>query len=223
MSASTMSLKLLIDSKHNKVVLAEAGKDFVDFLLNLLSFPLGTVIQLLTKPAMTGCVANLYESLEKLDESYLQPNQNKDSILNPTITTQVTHPNFLLPDTSRKPEDQKSQGYSNCYLNEEVKFAGTNVSTSTDTVTSYQGGYVKGLVTYTVTDDLSVSPMLMVSVVCLLNKFNIKDFGVLEEKVVEFGIDEGLELLKSSLSSKDALTAVFLPKLTQGRDGPPVL
>ncbi|KAJ6311671.1 hypothetical protein OIU77_013431 [Salix suchowensis] len=156
-------------------------------------------------------------------ESYMQPNQNKDSILNPTITTQVTHPNFLLPDTSRKPEDQKylyycsrnpgsvshtrnsvcspcrSQGYSNCYLNEEVKFAVTNVSSSTDTAASDQGGYVKGLVTYTVTDDLSLSPMSMVSVVCLLNKFNVKDFGVLEEKVVEFGIDEVLLVLISVL------------------------
>ncbi|KAG5237633.1 DUF674 domain-containing protein [Salix suchowensis] len=246
MSASTMSLKLLIDSKHNKVVFAEAGKDFVDFLLNLLSLPLGTVIQLLTKPAMTGCIANLYGSLEKLDESYMQPNQNKVSILNPTITTQVPNPNFLLPDTNRKPEDQKlyycprhpgsvsntrnsvcrpcrSKGYANCYLNEEVKFAVTNDSTSTDTATSEQGGYVKGRVTYKVTDDLSVSPMSMVSVVGLLNKFDIKDFGVLEEKVVQFGINEGLQLLKASLSSKDALTAVFLPKLTQGRDGPPVL
>jgi hypothetical protein len=41
-----------------------------------------------------------------------------------------------------------------------------------------------------VTDDLSVSPMSMVSVVGLLNKIEIKDFSVLEEKVVEFGIDE---------------------------------
>jgi hypothetical protein len=32
--------------------------------------------------------------------------------------------------------------------------------------------------------------MSMVSGVGLLNKFNIKDFGVLEEKVVDFGIDE---------------------------------
>ncbi|KAJ6432720.1 hypothetical protein OIU84_019877 [Salix udensis] len=246
MSASTMSLKLLIDSKHNKVVFAEAGKDFVDFLLNLLSLPLGTVIQLLTKPAMTGCIANLYGSLEKLDESYLQPNKNKDSILNPPIPTQVTHPNFLLPDTNRKPENQKlyycpqHPGFVSdiqnsvcsqcspfrgrgCYFSQEVKFAVTNDSTSTDTPTSEQGGYVKGVVTYTVTDDLSVSPMSMVSVVGLLNKFDIKDFGVLKEKVVEFGINEGLQLLKASLSSKDALTAVFLPKLTQGRDGPPVL
>ncbi|KAJ6311669.1 hypothetical protein OIU77_013429 [Salix suchowensis] len=255
MSTSTMSLKLLIDSKHSKVVFAEAGQDFVDFLLNLLSLPLGTVIQLITKSAMTGCVANLYGSLEKLDESYLQPNKNKDSILNPPIPTQVTHPNFLLPDTNRKPENQKlyycpqhpgfvsdiqnsvcsqckssrgfvtfgdlgsSGGFRSSCFSEEVKFAVTNDSTSTDTATSDQGGYVKGVVTYTVTDDLSVSPLSMVSVVILLNKLNIKDFGVLKEKVVEFGIDEGLELLKASLLSKDALTAVFLLK---DKDGAPV-
>uniref|UniRef100_A0A6N2MVA1 Uncharacterized protein n=1 Tax=Salix viminalis TaxID=40686 RepID=A0A6N2MVA1_SALVM len=198
--------------------------------------------KLLTKSAMTGCVANLYESLEKLDESYLQPNQNKDSLLKPTVAAQVTDPNFLLPDTNRKPEDQKlyycsrhpgsvshtrnsvcsrcsSDGYGSSYhLDKEVKFAVTSDSTSTDTPTSDQGGYVKGLVTYTVTDDLSVSPMSMVSVVGLLNRFNIKDFGVLKEKVVEFGIDEGIELLKASLFSKDALTAVFLVK---DRDGAP--
>ncbi|KAJ6772833.1 hypothetical protein OIU74_018947 [Salix koriyanagi] len=245
MSASTMSLKLLIDSKHSKVVYAEAGKDFVDFLVDLLALPLCTVIQLVTKPAMTGCIANLYGSLEKLDESYLQPNQNKDSILNPTITTQITNPSFLLPNTKKpiKPKTPKlyycprhpgfvsdiqnsvcsqcrsSPTFGPSNFSQEVKFAGTNDSTSTDTATSDRGGYVKGLVTYTVTDDLSVSPMSMVSVGGLLNKFNIKDFGVLKEKVVEFGIDEGIELLKASLSSKDALTAVFLLK---DRDGAPV-
>ena len=214
MSSSKISLKLLIDSKHNKVVFAEAGKDFVDFLLSLLALPVGTVIRLLTKSTMIGCIANLYGSLEKLDESYLQPNQNKDSILKQTITTQVTNPSFLLPDT-KKPENRKlyycsnhpgyvsdiqnsvcsqcrSQGYGNTrYMSQQVKFVVTNVSASTDTPASDQaGGYVKGLVTYMVTNDLSVSPMSMVSVVGLLNKIEIKDFSVLEEKVVEFGIDE---------------------------------
>ncbi|KAG6760270.1 hypothetical protein POTOM_036777 [Populus tomentosa] len=235
MSSSKISLKLLIDSKHNKVVFAEAGKDFVDFLLSLLALPVGTVIRLLTKSTMIGCIANLYGSLEKLDESYMQPNQNKDSILKQTITTQVTNPSFLLPDT-KKPENRKlyycsnhpgyvsdihnsvcshcRSGYGTRYMSEEVKFADMNdSSTSTDTPSSEQGGYVKGLVTYMVTGDLSVSPMSMVSGVGLLNKFDIKDFGVLEEKVVELGINEGLELLKASLLSKDALTAVFLPKL----------
>uniref|UniRef100_A0A6M2EI54 DUF674 domain-containing protein n=1 Tax=Populus davidiana TaxID=266767 RepID=A0A6M2EI54_9ROSI len=238
MSSSKISLKLLINSKHNKVVFAEAGKDFVDFLLSLLALPVGTVIRLLTKSTMIGCIANLYGSLEKLDESYMQPNQNKDSILKPTVTTQVTNPSFLLPDT-KKPENRKlyycpsHPGYvsdspntvcnhcsspfigDNRCMSQEVKFVGTNVSTSTDTPasTDQAGGYVKGLVTYMVTGDLSVSPMSMVSGVGLLNKFDIKDFSVLEEKVVELGINEGLELLKASLLSKDALTAVFLPKL----------
>uniref|UniRef100_A0A6N2MRW3 Uncharacterized protein n=1 Tax=Salix viminalis TaxID=40686 RepID=A0A6N2MRW3_SALVM len=93
---------------------------------------------------------------------------------------------------------------SNC--NQEVKFVVTSDSTSTDTPPSDQG------------DDLSVSPMSMVSVVGLLNKFNIKDFGVLKEKVVEFGIDEALNAESFSLS-KDALTAVFLLK---DKDGAPV-
>jgi hypothetical protein len=50
-----------------------------------------------------------------------------------------------------------------------------------------------------VTGDLSVSPMSMVSGVGMLDKFNIKDFGVLEEKVVEFGINEVLLVLNSIL------------------------
>ncbi|KAJ6432717.1 hypothetical protein OIU84_019874 [Salix udensis] len=201
MPVSKMSLKLLIDSKHSKVIFGEAGKDFVDFLLNLLALPLGNVIQLLTKSTMTGCVANLYESLEKLDESYLQPNQNKDSILKPIITTEATNPNFLLPNT-KKPEKPEV-----ILLPKPSRMR--NDSTSTDTPTTDQGGYVKGLVTYMVTNDLSVSPMSMVSGVSLLNKFNIKDFGVLEEKVVQFGINECLELLKASLLSKGCSHCCF--------------
>ncbi|KAJ6727113.1 hypothetical protein OIU79_005110 [Salix purpurea] len=142
------SLKLLIDTNGNKVVFAETGKNFVDFLLHLLALPVGTVMRLLKKSAMAGCIANLYDSLESLDESYMQPNKNKDSLLY----------------------------------------------------------------------DLSLSPMSMVSVVGLLNKFNIKDFGLLKEKVVGFGIDEGIKLLGASLLSKDALTAVFLLDQKDGDD-----
>ncbi|CAK7325622.1 unnamed protein product [Dovyalis caffra] len=244
MSASKMNLTLLVDAERNKVVFAEAGKDFVDFLLNLLALPVGTVIRLLTKETMVGCIANLYDSLEKLNESYLQSNQNKDFLLKPTLPTQVTDPNFLLAGNNKKPEDQmlyfrqdhpgyvsdihnsvcsnsRSQGYGARYMNQEVKLAGTNCSTSTDRSTSDQGGYVKGLVTYMVTDDLSVSPLSMVSAVGLLNKLNIKDFGVLEQKFVKFGFDEALDLLKASLSSKEALTAAFLlkQKVRDGADG----
>jgi hypothetical protein len=221
MADSKISLKLLIDTNRNQVVFAEAGKDFVDFLLHLLSLPVGRVVRLIKKSAMTGCIANLYESLESLNESYLQPNPNKDSLLCPIIVTKVTNSSFLLPYSNKKPENQKlyycSQhpGYvsdvfnsfcSHCaspgyprYRNQEVKFIGTSDSTTSSAKPNGEGGYVKALVTYMVTNDLSVSPMSMVSGVGLLNKFNIKDFGVLEEKVVEFGINEVLLVLNSIL------------------------
>ncbi|KAJ3708791.1 hypothetical protein LUZ61_012496 [Rhynchospora tenuis] len=73
-------------------------------------------------------------------------------------------------------------------------------------------GYVKGVVTYSVMDDLTVVPMSTISSVTLLNKFQIKDLGSLEEKTVGVGFDEGLNLLKASLQSKTVLTDVFLKK-----------
>ncbi|GAV84458.1 DUF674 domain-containing protein [Cephalotus follicularis] len=61
-----------------------------------------------------------------------------------------------------------------------------------------------------VMDDLVVKPMSTISSIAMLNKFNIKEVGVLEERVVNVGMDEGLKLLKASLQSKTTLTDVFL-------------
>ncbi|KAK7821154.1 hypothetical protein CFP56_037935 [Quercus suber] len=79
-----------------------------------------------------------------------------------------------------------------------------------------EGGYVKGLVTYMVMDDLEVKLMSTISSITLLiNKFNVKGIRALEEKVVNFGMDEGVKLLKASLYSKNVLTDVFLPMVKQ--------
>lgn len=52
-----------------------------------------------------------------------------------------------------------------------------------------EGGIVKNLVTFMVTDDLSVTPVSMISGIDLIQN-NVKDIGVLEKRVVELGIDE---------------------------------
>ncbi|KAM3232528.1 hypothetical protein P3L10_017887 [Capsicum annuum] len=70
--------------------------------------------------------------------------------------------------------------------------------------------FVKEVVTYMVTDDLMVKPMSAISSIALLNKFNVKDVGALQEKVVTFGMEEALELLKASFESKTVLTNVFM-------------
>lgn len=57
-------------------------------------------------------------------------------------------------------------------------------------ITSGDGGFVKGVVTYMVMDDLVVTPLSSISSITLLHKFQVKDLGVLEEKVVNFGRDE---------------------------------
>ena len=49
---------------------------------------------------------------------------------------------------------------------------------------------MKGVVTYMVMDDLEVKPMSTISSITLLNKFNVKHIGALEEQVVELGMDE---------------------------------
>uniref|UniRef100_A0A7N2R9R6 DUF674 domain-containing protein n=1 Tax=Quercus lobata TaxID=97700 RepID=A0A7N2R9R6_QUELO len=82
---------------------------------------------------------------------------------------------------------------------------------------SSEGGYVKGLVSYMVMDDLEVKPVSIVSsTITLLNRFNVKEIGALEEKVVDLGMDEGVKLLKASMQSKTVLTDVFLPKMGVG-------
>ncbi|XBI62255.1 hypothetical protein VPH35_042907 [Triticum aestivum] len=71
-------------------------------------------------------------------------------------------------------------------------------------------GFVQGIVTYTVMDDLTVTPMSSISSIALLNTFGVKDLGALQEKTVQLGYNEGLDILKASLQSKTVLTDVFL-------------
>ncbi|KAL3620107.1 hypothetical protein CASFOL_035019 [Castilleja foliolosa] len=82
-SHNEVSLKLLIDTKAKRVLFAEAGKEFVDFLIRILSLPVGTVINLLKKQQLVGSLAHLHQSIENLSDSYLQPNQTKDTLLKP--------------------------------------------------------------------------------------------------------------------------------------------
>ncbi|TQE04871.1 hypothetical protein C1H46_009474 [Malus baccata] len=59
-------------------------------------------------------------------------------------------------------------------------------------------------------DNLGVRPMSTISSIAVLNRFNIKEVGALEEKVVNLGIEEGFKLLKASLETNTVLTNVFL-------------
>ncbi|KAF7132235.1 hypothetical protein RHSIM_Rhsim09G0159200 [Rhododendron simsii] len=241
-SETKVSLRLLIDTKGKRVLFAEAGKDFVDFLFHLLHLPVGTVVRLLTEQAMVGTLGNLYESIENLSETYFQSNQTKDSVLKPKApfsATQVpllslddctsfdkklytcpsnstrnhdTNPGFLRPGQIRYHPYVADNTCAVCpqcnsNMSAEIHFvaAVNEVGAAGD-----QGGFVKGVVTYMVMDDLVVTPMSTISSISVLRKFDVKEVGALEERVVHLGMPEGLKLLKASLHSKTVLTSVFL-------------
>jgi len=65
-------LKLLVNKYTNKVIFAEANKDFVDILFSFLLLPLGTIARLVEKdsniePLTIGCLHSLYHSVQNLD------------------------------------------------------------------------------------------------------------------------------------------------------------
>lgn len=63
--AVTVSLKLLIDTDAKRVLFAEAGEDFVDFLRNLLALPVGTVIRILNNQLLLGSLGeDLFAGIE---------------------------------------------------------------------------------------------------------------------------------------------------------------
>ncbi|KAM7492082.1 hypothetical protein LguiA_035003 [Lonicera macranthoides] len=274
--SKVMSLKLLIDKKEKRVLFAEAGKDFVDFLFSILSLPLGTITSLLAKqPSMIGSLRNLYNSIENLSEQYIQPNQHKSTFLKPKLPVSAlpvpllsldpppagcsncSNRNYVAGDASTVCPNCRRSVCSKCrskMSRESLSFGPTTYSStnlfsssafSSSTPASFsssafssstpaslfgstpapfssstpapavkevrkEGGLVKGGVAYMVMDDLGVTPMSTISSITLLNKFNIGDLSVLQEKVVHLGVDEALKLLKVSLESKTVLTSVFL-------------
>ena len=242
-----MSLRLLINTESQRVLFAEADKNFIDFLFHILSLPVGTFITILTKQGMVGSLGNIYASIEHINITCLQPNLNKETLLKSKVHisgggTGVTLllPKVKSPSTSstsnkwyRCSESSTSRmwyydsGESCCYsyvsndssakcpncqrsMSDNVNFIdpprATNVGSS-----SSEEGYVKGVVTYMVMDDLVVKPMSTISCVTLLNRFNVKDVGVLEEKVVDLGIDEVCQsIILWFLCMSPLITTVFI-------------
>ncbi|PPR84201.1 hypothetical protein GOBAR_AA36508 [Gossypium barbadense] len=191
-SPIAVSLKLLIDPITHRFLLAEATKDFVDFLLNIMSLPIGTVIRLLNKQGTVGCIGNIYDSIENLSESYMLKALEKDILLKPTVMNYSANVALLLPSMVS------------------LKCTKLYITRCPCWILKQNSNFVKRVMPYMVMDDLTVRPLSAKSIITLLNHYNIKDLGDLEEKVIAVGVNEGLELLRASMLSKTVLTDVFL-------------
>ncbi|KAL2239871.1 uncharacterized protein LOC105170877 isoform X1 [Sesamum indicum] len=218
MAKSTISLNIFIDPQSKRVLYAEAGNDFIDFLVSILGQSVGTLIGRSRNPETAGSLASLYESINGLNESYFVQKHIKDTVLKPAVhrpgfdvallalyytqtRTVFYRCNKLDGSCPFYVSVCSSRACPNCKLGTMTQLA-TNVSSppiSSD-------GFVKGAVTYMVMDDLSVKPLSTKSTISLLQKFNVRD---VEEKVVSVGNDEAVKLLSCALQSKSVLTDLF--------------
>uniref|UniRef100_A0A0E0MRI1 Uncharacterized protein n=1 Tax=Oryza rufipogon TaxID=4529 RepID=A0A0E0MRI1_ORYRU len=228
MAAIRLSMKLLIDTKAQKVCFAEAGSDVIEFISCLLCLPMSTIINMLTKERMVGSMGNVLDSVEKLDSKYVISSQSKERFLSPTVAPTVLCPlQQLLLDAKLNVNasfftcEGKSTvvsysttkvpcGYFSVSKGAVCPVCSTQMHRAIPHVKTV--GFVVGTATYTVRDDLSMTPASSVSSVSLLAQCGVKDLSALQERTVKIGKEEVLEILLASLKSKTVLTDVFLPK-----------
>ncbi|KAE8789532.1 hypothetical protein D1007_36337 [Hordeum vulgare] len=208
-TTTALSMKLLIDTKARRVLFAEASKDLVDFLFSLLALPVGTAVKLLGNDAMVGCVGSLYDSVERLDDTYVQPDASKDVLLHPSVLSPMASSKSSLLGLPAPPSPEAKTFYRcsmqcNCYNGDDHALHGRAVGQAAAGESGK--GFVQGIMTYTVMDDLTMTPMSSISSITLLNTLAIRDLAALQEKTVQLGYDQCLDILKASLQSKTVLT-----------------
>ncbi|TXG49692.1 hypothetical protein EZV62_025567 [Acer yangbiense] len=224
MGDTKVKLKLLIDTKCQTVVFAEAGKDFFESIFKTLSdFGISTVGNVVLHLQETGeeedCFNNFLKSIEKLSETEMQPDESKSNSLSlqyPSgqTTCSIEFPILLSDLMTRKVyicesfscfnlyvADQSMSLCPRCQRNIVNKMCNVSISSSKTNLRD-EAGFGNGLATYMVMDDLEVKPMSTKSFIDLLDKFNIKDASVLQERVVDLSREKCLLLLKASLSCK---------------------
>ncbi|KAF8394967.1 hypothetical protein HHK36_018906 [Tetracentron sinense] len=219
----SISLKVLVDKEKNRVVFAESDKDFVDVLFSFLTMPIGTIIRLIRSQSFvfgTGCMNNLYESVDKLDVQHLCTPTCKTMLLSPRSSAE-THSRSLKVNIDDTEPTQYYRCISGCvnsvYKNVRCycgKMTEREYSIeSSNPANGEKGVFVKEATRFMISDDLHVTLMSTMTSLSLLSKLGIKTRRSVEEKTVN--IEENvLQLLMSLLSSETPLTnSVFLERV----------
>ncbi|CAF2273536.1 BnaA04g10000D [Brassica napus] len=226
-SGETMfTLKLVVDEENNKVVFAEACRDFVDVLFSLLTLPMGTIVRLLenhrkSETVPIGCFSNLYKSVVDMGTDDFETEACKQMLLYPRSLWDVhcrrlklnLHPTdgiklFVCSTfTICKMCSYFSTSRCPCgkLMNEEIlyeeKYVDNNIK---------DGVFVRGRSSFIITDDLKVAVRSTDLVLRNLNSVGCGDFSTVGERLVDVGFDEVMNLLEYIFSSNAPLTDTFL-------------
>ncbi|XP_043695314.1 uncharacterized protein LOC122645954 [Telopea speciosissima] len=233
--SQSISLKLLIDKKNNKVVMAETDNDFVDILFSFLTMPVGTIVRLISKQpqqAIFGSMTSLYKEVENLEEQLLQTHACKSMLLHPRNPSanecrrlkmnidDTTAKYYICADYWTNCRQYIGYDYYTTFKNVKCRKCGKmmdkDIYMEKEDVAATSGEdervFVCGMTKFMVTDDLQVEPMSPATTLTLLQKLGIKDMSSLQETTLSICSEQILNLLKGLLFSKTPLTDVFLRK-----------
>lgn len=202
----TLPLKVLVDKEKNKVVFAEAGKDFVDVLLSFLTLPMGTIARLVAKdsnlqPIKVGSLSSLYESVSNLQEKHLRTPTCKEMLLQPRNSMEAYCQQLKLNIDDTEPMKyficdswgcvRKERGNllstfknKNCHCGKPM-----DREISLEERTS-EDGFVKETASFIICDDLRVMPNSLGTSVDLFHELGAKNMEAIEERTVEIGNKE---------------------------------
>ncbi|XP_027351312.1 uncharacterized protein LOC113862424 [Abrus precatorius] len=177
-----VTLKLMVTKERNKVLFAEAGKDFVDVLFSFLTLPLGTIIRLVSKesnmqPIEVGSLSSLYQSVENLNKKYLCTDTCKEMLLRPRNSMEA-----YCKDLKLNIDD-----------------------------TAYRFVRMSNA-TFMITDDLNILPMSLETTFSLFKNSGIENMSQVNEMTVNVTKKQVVNILKSCMLSESILTDLFLKK-----------
>ena len=210
MAINGLAIKPLMDTKAQKVCFAEASNDVIELLPCLLCLPMGAVANLLTKERMVGSIGNVLDSVQELDAKYVCSSKSKEPYLSPAPAMLCPLQQLLdaplnvnssvftcLGEIDSQTGRRIICGYFSdikgsvcpscyCYMDEEMRHVRNNGLV----IGTTSKGFVVGTTTYTITDDLSITPASSVSSINLLAQCGVKDLSTVQQRTVTIGSEE---------------------------------
>ncbi|KAL6502130.1 hypothetical protein OROGR_027266 [Orobanche gracilis] len=201
---ATVVVSFLVNKQNKKVIFAQAKKDFLDILAGFLSYPLGTLSDLVGEENTVGSITVLRDCLETFNGSFFwNGNKAKSMLLHPPNSA-AKHFRYLAVKLEKPAE------YYLCLRH--YSASRSMPSTSKCTCENWKllldvpgEGFVKSDDTiYIITDDLNVRPF---SAMCSSINFRRDTNVVLYEKLeMVLTKSEVQELLWLAICSKNPLS-----------------
>ncbi|XP_027903713.1 uncharacterized protein LOC114163607 [Vigna unguiculata] len=166
-----VSLKVVVNKETNKVLFAEAEKDFVDVLCSFLTLPLRTIARLVENestmgPVTIGSLNSLYRSVAALDNNCLWQQEDKKILLHPRNMAEDFCNSLKLNIDDTQPKIYfvcESISYlcdSICCTSNSYCRCGKPRNQEASLKSSLKG-FVNDVATFVITDDLIVMPNSM--------------------------------------------------------------